>query len=1444
MSDTQISKFRQQYPQYDDLPDAAILTRYHQKYYSDIKYEDFVGKFETKFGGKQPKSFTDIAYDRTLKEPAKSAIDSPIGAGGEFLGNLFQFTGQTLPVAALPVGSNQYNIKAGEETFLQRLERGKMPGEILPSGQSGPGKAHTEALRGVINFFGDAFWAAPAVTKLFKMASKGSRVTRIDVHQVRKLLQSAPEVKQLGPLSDNAIIELVRRGRGEAGKVSEGFVGKSAGQQKQLPPGIQKLHAEGILEGQKKINALRDPVPKVKTSVTIGKFSKVEGLPINKAVRVAAKVEDPITGIRQIRAGQPGQVHAEIFSPEEIAKKNFKWDNVEHGFLDEGGRWMSREEAAVKAGISDNIWSGDVWALGGGKGKLDSGDLVVANKLAEIKARKPLTRIAATRSGIEKGSRQDLRKLGGLTDESLKPYGISNSEESGVYRQINAFTKAGGRKSVDDLATELHGQGKIIREGSETEGEALVRYIKDNKPFESGDVVKGAESKIPTEEIAGIFDKEKKLGALGDNITQGQFEDLVRTGKDYDTIPLSKIKVGDEFKLAGEKYTVKAKNADEFIIEDGTKKTVDKVFDRVTIDRGSLKQAKPLDVIAGKPINREKEFINEQAKKGIDATRPTVAARQRAREKVAEDVRSGKEDLFTTADKSKQSDMLSGREFTRGLFKSIGEDIKGTGSGIIADPYRNIKGFLKENKLQLTPDEMAKISNFARRLTKEGMAESVRVKRFEEYLGKEFPKMGFQSGLKPVEYVAEKAKFQKEATKPMVFEIGGKKVIIKEEVLNQDTHNKVVDAFGEVMIKHKIQRDPSKPLSDQFLDAFDKNLISFKDVAEHGVTEKEFLYEVFRIEDVSDAARKMQRLSQVSRKMKLQMSPDGIKVVDELADLAGNPDNKLNLTSVIKRIDNIRRGLLVTQLSTAVRNANSQVGRIGLDVVDEAIEIAIGKMFKVKAYDSEKFADAFKLVSQLSKKNKKVLEDVMQSTPAEFDRLFMHYASDVMEGSKTGKILGNAEKAVGVLNWANKLQEFTIRRAAFVGKLNELLGKRGTDFSRIYREYEVFEKNMVGKYGPSWQSKITNPELKMRDKILGQITKDEMKQSVDFSLEMTFAENPKYGTVPYNVLKAVNSMPMAPWGTGTIPFGRFMYNALKFNFQHSPLGFFRLMKPSVWKTGKAPEAIARATTGSMMLLAGHQIRNSKYAGDKWYELKAGGKVWDTRAYNPFSAYLFLGDVINRIQNGTIGDMTFKDWSLGILSSNLRAGTGLYMLDLLANSIGNINSAKKFAKMVEDYAGGIIGGFFTPIQQLQDFISEFDKGEAKLRNTRGEGLHAEAQKRIPFLSQLLPERKLPTRSATPTKDYPILKQVTGVLLKQEDNLLEREINRLGITYQSIYPRTGDEELNKKIIKGMGPLAESEIIPYLKSKEYRSANDEEKKQLIKLYLKAIRDQAKFQ
>ena len=46
-----------------------------------------------------------------------------------------------------------------------------------------------------------------------------------------------------------------------------------------------------------------------------------------------------------------------------------------------------------------------------------------------------------------------------------------------------------------------------------------------------------------------------------------------------------------------------------------------------------------------------------------------------------------------------------------------------------------------------------------------------------------------------------------------------------------------------------------------------------------------------------------------------------------------------------------------------------------------------------------------------------------------------------------------------------------------------------------------------------------------------------------------------------------------------------------------------------------------------MLTGAYYLRSQPYAGEKWYELKLGGKTFDTRAYNPFAAYLFVGRFI-------------------------------------------------------------------------------------------------------------------------------------------------------------------------------------------------------------------------
>jgi hypothetical protein len=49
-----------------------------------------------------------------------------------------------------------------------------------------------------------------------------------------------------------------------------------------------------------------------------------------------------------------------------------------------------------------------------------------------------------------------------------------------------------------------------------------------------------------------------------------------------------------------------------------------------------------------------------------------------------------------------------------------------------------------------------------------------------------------------------------------------------------------------------------------------------------------------------------------------------------------------------------------------------------------------------------------------------------------------------------------------------------------------------------------------------------------------------------------------------------------------------------------------------------------------------QIRDSKIAGEKWNEIKVGNKTIDVYPYNPLAAYLYVADLIDRYQSGTLG----------------------------------------------------------------------------------------------------------------------------------------------------------------------------------------------------------------
>ena len=116
--------------------------------------------------------------------------------------------------------------------------------------------------------------------------------------------------------------------------------------------------------------------------------------------------------------------------------------------------------------------------------------------------------------------------------------------------------------------------------------------------------------------------------------------------------------------------------------------------------------------------------------------------------------------------------------------------------------------------------------------------------------------------------------------------------------------------------------------------------------------------------------------------------------------------------------------------------------------------------------------------------------------------------------------------------------------------------------------------------------------------------------------------------------------------------------------------------------------INRGIEGSLMFYGAYQLRNSKWAGEKWNQLKTGTIVpegrlreitallaggdeddWDSRPFNPFfHSYLFVGEFIKRykrkMETGEPIGFTMRDYVEGSGLMSRAAGTTLFLLSQL------------------------------------------------------------------------------------------------------------------------------------------------------------------------------------
>jgi len=596
----------------------------------------------------------------------------------------------------------------------------------------------------------------------------------------------------------------------------------------------------------------------------------------------------------------------------------------------------------------------------------------------------------------------------------------------------------------------------------------------------------------------------------------------------------------------------------------------------------------------------------------------------------------------------------------------------------------------------------------------------------------------------------------------------------------------------------------------------------------NNVTPVEFS-QLFRL-GAADAGRRLQQLS-VAKKSFLDIG-------DELAGIAPKEPMGAKITKGIRELDNVRRGLLVSQMATSMRNFTAQIGRVGMHTLTNVYDDVLNATFNPlrKAFGAEAkpvdHTESFGLLLNLlpgkgTKKAKDITEFTTKYFVNERDRLFTNYASDVADATDQ-KTFKRAQKVVDGLNFLNRMQEYYYRRGMFAASLEKSLKKRNLTIQ------DVFDAGEDG---------------------INLINKADIEKAVDDALEFTYAKTPE-GKFGQSVLNLANSVPFIT--TAIFPFARFMANAIEFQFKHSPLGPLSLFsqKERDKVASGDYDVFAKATIGSAVLLSTIEAKREGYLGDeKWYELRVGDKTYDMRPYFPLTPYMLVADIVVRNERG-LSSPDAKDLIQGLTGAQLRAGVGLRLVDDFIDQLRGVKDEKKLNQFVSDFTSDVLGGFLTPIRMFGDFAEGFMGEEAlKYREASPEGksiiedIGTRLQSSLPIAKELLPEAESPTRAEAPGRPTEVFgipagiaKQLTGVTAREVKNPAEREFDRLGFKRRDILPYSGDRKIDNLVAKNLGPVVEDVVSDIVVSSKYQSLSNPKKEVMLRKVLKVLRAPAR--
>jgi hypothetical protein len=503
-----------------------------------------------------------------------------------------------------------------------------------------------------------------------------------------------------------------------------------------------------------------------------------------------------------------------------------------------------------------------------------------------------------------------------------------------------------------------------------------------------------------------------------------------------------------------------------------------------------------------------------------------------------------------------------------------------------------------------------------------------------------------------------------------------------------DNDKTVIDNLFELTVNKELIA------GDELIDMLNKYNINFED------------YILTVVGSGSEAGRTLQKLSQIKR----------MRPANEMIALqeAATKNAAGTIRKTVMRIENIRRGGLVSQLATAARNLQSGAIRAPLEgfgnVMDNALyqlseEGAAAGLKELGSFSNWK--DSFRHMKYMfgpeTRLDVKDYVDFLMEQPelaGQADLLFnnineIQKLTGRGEGGAVDSVLSVLEDSVDVLNTPNRWQEHLIRRGAFLSELEKL----------VKREYKI---DLIDTINKGQIRDLLNDASSVRPKDTRSFV-EIMEDATNAALDITYAKQPE---VP--VFRSTSQFIVRNGLTVVLPFPRFMFNSMELMGQYAggasiPLARKMASIVSGGKVGKGKltmkdrQRISRNIQGIAVAGAAYQYRTSDEAPSDYKLLKTGDNtVMDVTPQYPMRQFMYVGEAMKRLMNGTFGDwFKAKEFIETFVGTNIREGVGQSLIQEIADlSTGvDLTNEEQAGRLLGRSLGNYLSTWAVPFSQI-------------------------------------------------------------------------------------------------------------------------------------------------